>query len=255
MEIGAQYKQESTTRPSPAVWADCNYLEAIARGDIVLWDDFLNHLGTNDLGTARFAFKDTNGSITFQTDQVGGVMRFGSDATDNCGPVLTYGDDVAGLVKFSAGKKLWLEARLEPQQIVTQNFFFGLAEEGLAVDNGFWNDSDEMADKDYVGFSIATAASATVTTTYNTAGGSTSPVTLDSGAHTIVAGTAVKFGMVFDGKKLRFFVDGVENSTSVLMTATDFPDGEEMSPYVAIKNSTTAGCTWDIDWIRLVAER
>jgi len=80
---------------------------------------------------------------------------------------------------------------------------------------------------------------------------------------TLVADTFIKLGFVYDPaaeptKRIKVYVDGVEQSTYV--TATDiatatFPDGEEMAPMAYVSAASASDGILTMDWWRIAQLR
>jgi hypothetical protein len=52
-----------------------------------------------------------------------------------------------------------------------------------------------------------------------------------------------------------FFANGVQLATSVELTATDFPDGEEMCFYFGIMLGHADDASAQIDWVKIAQQR
>jgi hypothetical protein len=148
---------------------------------------------------------------------------------------------------------MWFEGRIRLSNVTTGTpaFVFGLAEEGFAASDCITDAAaaNAIANKDFVGFGLWADAGTEIDAFYHTL--STTAVTHKAALGTLAASTWIKLGIYFDGQnQVWFFVDGVRYGTSVLTSATGFPDGEELSPVFAIKQvaDDTTGNTYDIDW-------
>lgn len=250
--------------PSRAIWQRTNLHAAGGSAQqggfgIGVMSDFIGFHGTvtTNVGT-HFAdgigwksFEDTSSSILMLATEQGGVVRMLTDNTDNADVNMQSGGSVAGMFAITAGKKFAWEARIRPSVISTQNLFIGLAEEGLAVNNGFFSDAGAIVDKDYIGFRVLEADPDGLDFAYNTAGGS--EVVEAEVAQLLVASTWYKVGMYGDGKKITGYVNGASVG-SFLYTATGVPDGEELCLSFCSKNGTTTARNLDIDWVSVWAE-
>ena len=254
-----------------------------------IWNKFLNHYDgqngvyhfdsfdkfggevTSNVGTYSGGWKgyvDTSSSLaTIDTGDDAnmrtGVLRFLTDTTDNANVALQAQYGLGTQVQISdtaANKKLVVfEARFRVGQIGnTYNMFLGLGEEGLAVNNGFFDDSAAIADKDYIGFYVTEAAGATLKFGYNLAG-ATDVVTI-AALQTLVADTWYSVGFVHDpdeqpSRRLAVYLDGVKQSTYVTDTniatssGSAFPDGQGLSMLAHLKNQTTTAQDMDLDFI------
>ena len=258
----------SSRSPSPAIW-DPNEWLGILSGAIdgyCYHDDFIAFNGTvtTNVGTYSngwYSFEDTGGSIANLTSEVGGVIRLATDNSDNDDVTLNLGGVVGANFKIasSGGKKLCMEARVRLQEVATRNFIFALGEEALAVTDGLVTDSDALTSKDFIGFHSLSGDATAIDTFYRKAG--QTAATVQDDVHTITADGWVKLGLVFDpsyrdvSKAIRYYVDGVEQTSGVARSVLDdatFPDGEELVPYFNIKNGTTTITRVDIDWFRIL---
>lgn len=254
--------------PSGAVWAQCPWdlLKNGAMDGHVYWNDFTgnyalayNNTATN-LGSDVMGCTDgTAGStLTMETDEPYGVISLNC-TTDNedVGISVLGGSNTAGQIVFSSGKQTWFEARIKRTLITDSKstIFCGFAEEALLVNGSLVTTSDALADKDYVGFTALFADGDALDIVYNTASGGTSPVTHLADAATLAADTYVKVGAWCDGEHVRFYVNGVKVGTDLALTATDFPDGEEMAFYyvMGLGHGDDAAC--QIDWVRIAQKR
>lgn len=260
------YKGDNSgTGPSPNIWADCPIIDMLVDPNVGYrhFDDFLTYDSTATTVKNASGYPVYEGDCAIKgTATTGGELAlFGT--TDNEEAALQVGgvngaqfviSDTAG-----AAKKLWFEARVKKSAITNSlgGFFVGLAEENSGQADfmadagndfadvdliGFWNDESDDSTGSHVHFIYQISGQAFVTK-------------IDTVA-TLAADTYVKLGFVYDpdaeaSKKIKVFVDGVEQTTYV--TATDiagskFPDGEEMSPIVAIKMASNNDMTVTMDW-------
>lgn len=153
---------------------------------------------------------------------------------------------------ISSSKKSWVEFRFAIDDTSADTGFvaIGLAEEGSAAGNFLADAGNDIADKDFIGAIIFEDKTDTLKFIYQTSGSAF--VTLDStiidsmGYHT--------FGINFDGDStVAFYWDGSEVAT-VFTSATGFPDGEELSPIIAVKNGAQDKSLF-LDWIKFISER
>lgn len=150
------------------------------------------------------------------------------------------------------GIEWWLEYNLTPSSVTNAaNWFVGLAEEGAAAAD-FINDSGaDIADKDVILFGIFEGDPNGLQAIWQTAGAA-----FDTCASGTVNITAINYtlGFHFDGATtVTYYVNGTALCTQDI-SATGFPDGEELSPIIAMKQGASA-ININLDWIKLVAER
>ena len=269
------YKTAASTPaggPSPSIWANCPVLDFLAdpAKGVHFFDDFIDgiDIATNQ-NTAAVSALGTTGAWTGATDttgntvatlatDIGGVIQM-SITTDDESCMIAYpkGAAIAGKFKFTSSKRLWMEARIKVSSIADtiSQIFVGFAEEALTAGGSLLTTSEGgVADKDYVGFVREYADGDKLNIDFNTASGSTSPVS-EGNAVTLVATTWTTIGMYFDGTTVFFYQDGALIDYTVDLTDTDFPDGEEMAFYIdTLCGAAGTTSTLDIDWVRLAQE-
>ena len=254
-----------TTGPSYAVWANCPWEDMLVDPSVgyCLWEDFI--LALEDTG--GWLSGGTTDYCAMLATEVGGVVRVGATASDNDEGYLTSGNNEAGFVKIytTTPKELWFEARVRPSSITDVGMFCGLAEEGLAAADTLANNTAALASKDFVGFHSDTAGPTALDCVYRKA--SKTGVVPKAAAQTMVAETWYKLGMYFDGTYLKYFVDGEEEQLTSTITgvdvnkglkvvsATDFPDGEELAVLIGCHDGEGAAKYVDIDWVRVAQLR
>jgi len=249
--------------PSPGLWGDCpiGLLIQDPNYGVFFHDDFLAFDGAVSANVGRYAsahawrsYEDTGDSILPDETELGGVIKLSIAATNNNETWLAAGGTKGVLAKIasSAGKDLWFEARVKLHQLTAQNWFFGLAEEGLADADTMEDAGGAMADKDYVGFRVTEDDPSYIDAVHNVASGGGEIVVKDQ-AKLIEADVWHKLGMRFDPLTgLKFYLDGVALAgvDAVLPTATGFPDGEELTILLGGKNNNAAKIA-RVDWVRL----
>ena len=253
--------------PTPSIWADCPVLELIenpAKG-IYMMEDFMGWNGTvtSNVGTyfgdagGYKSFEDTSQTLLQLTGFPTGVLRATMAATDNVEVGLEWGAGVAttGAFKFTTGTgpKLWFEARFRISVISnTYNLFVGLAQSALAVTDGLFTDSDAANNVSKIGFDVLAAAGDTLRAVH----GDSAAAAVNVGtAQTLVAATWYKVGFIADpngraGKKVRWFIDGVEVQSITDSSISTFPSGDQLTPLFVVKQSGTVAKNLDIDFIR-----
>ncbi len=257
--------------PSPAIWDDCPVLDYTLNPQLGMhyFTDFLDGIVVaSTQNTAAAAALGTTGDwgaftaaaptiTTLTTSHTGVVRLFASDDNKDAAIAYPKSAQTAGVFKFIAGRKLWMEMRVATN-ITTGNstLWFGFCEEGLLATTTLLKiDEGGMNDVDYVGFERITADADALDTTYNTASGGTSPVIVGTDAVTVVATTFIKLGIYCDGTTVYFYADGVRLADSVLLTATDFPDAIELALYIGVMcDAAEADIYVDVDWVRIAQE-
>jgi hypothetical protein len=260
--------------PSTELWRNCPWKE-IEAGEVdghVHFCDFIEGmtvtngkviadamaLGTVPAGWIAQTGATAGSNITTATDAPFGVIKLES-TTDNEGVIISYGGgyNTAGSFVFSAGKRLWMEARVKRSVITDSkiNLFVGFAEEALCVDGSLITTSDAMADKDYVGFQGVFADGDKFDTVYNTASGAVTPANVAADAVTVAADTWLKIGLYCDGTTVYFWSDGAQLADSVALSATEFPINEEMAFYIGIMLGHGDTNSISVDWVKIAQQR
>lgn len=259
---GSTTSSETTARgPSSKLWdffrGRSRSVNDLTSDDITFFTDFANFgVGSGTVYGGYGIHLDTGNTIQEIATEVGGVVRFATDGTDNDSCELTTGGNTGVLVKIpsSAGDVVIFETRVRFTQVTnTYNAFFGLTEEGCAADDGLFTDAGAGADKDKIGFQVLEADGDALEFTYKKAG-QTAVVT--SGLKAISAATWYRLGFVFDPRlpaasRLRVYIDNAATGTSYSQTniaAATFPAGEELALTIGLKNQTTSGQSFDVDW-------
>lgn len=257
------YAGLSGVGPSDAIWQHVPADVLAGRSGFYLHEDFTAFDGASNAyrgsSGAWKSYEDTGSTVAVLETEVGGVLKITTDTTDNDEIWLGPGPATQVLGKITTGDSevLAFECRVRPNQIVTQNFFCGLMEEGCVAENTITDAGAIATTKDHLGFAVLEGASSTMTFKYGVA--SATFQTPISSLKTIVAATWYKFGFLYtskgpDSKRIRVFVDGVEQSTYVTATniaaTTTFPSDQELNPIIGLKNGAGAATRWDVDWIR-----
>lgn len=243
---------------SPRIWSKVltQMGGPVGENSYWLYEDFRNFGLTTAVGTnvgrycgdagLWYSFEDTGASISQIATSDKGVISMATDAEDNqeasivsCGNTGVLGSITSGSLKMQA-----CEFRFRVPQIVTQNLFLGMAEEGLAVTDGIIDDSGDHTSKDMIGFSVNEDAASTLVFSYRKAG-QTEQFPITSLA-TLVADTWYNVGWLVDpdappSKALSVYLQNAEQTTYVTATnisAATFPSGEEMAIYAVVKNVT-----------------
>lgn len=229
------------------------------------YDDYLTFANTTAVATnvGRYAsqgggylsYEDTGGSITQLASEVGGAIRIATDTTDNDEVWMQPGmaTSVMGKVASSSGKLMIFETRFRVGQVTdSYNIFLGMSEEGLAAADTV-TDAGALADKDFLGFWVTEADGDSLKFGYRKAGGALQTIAT---VGAIAASTWYKVGFVFDpdepsSRRIKICLDNIESSTYVTgsqISASTFPDGEELNFLAGLKNGAGAIKTLDLDW-------
>ena len=257
-----KYCGQSTEGPSPSLWKDCPVLEMLEDPSVgyYFFDDFTSFADDGANGYATY--EDTGVNVQQAAGEVGGALEVSGNDADNDEGSITTGGNTGGFVKISSsgGKKLWFEAKVKKASIADNALamFLGLSEEGLAAANTLVDDTGEVASKDLVGFQTLHADGDALVFCYRKAGQAKQTISLDGDSDDLTADTYVKVGFKIDpdapaGKRLTLYVDGVEqvnHGTAANISATTFPDGEELALLWATKVGAAAESKGYLDWWR-----
>jgi hypothetical protein len=150
----------------------------------------------------------------------------------------------------ASGKEWWFEVNFTPVSVTNAaNLFIGLADE-TAEAADFFNDSGaDIADNDVIGFVIWEGDPNSFEAIYQTTGAA-----FAQPCSSAITAANVTAGIHFDGATtVTWYFNGSSIGT-VAITATGFPDTEELSPLIGVKQGAADGGL-NMDWIKLVAER
>lgn len=251
---------------SSSLWGSCPW-DAIAAGKEdgrLFYDDFLN-FGTLTAGgtltTGPWTMvADTGGTITASTGDANGVIAMVTDTTDEDEIYLMGSNNLFGtwVLPASDGNDLWFEARLKVSTVTNGELglFVGLSEEAMAADS-IVDATGAMVSKDLVGFHVAAASGTSANWVYRKA--SQTQQTALAAAATLAADTYIKLGFAVhyrnpSDRVMECYVNGEMKSTFVTkasMSASTFPAGEELLPFIGMKSMTGAAKTVSVDWIRI----
>lgn len=264
--VGSPYGTAAGRGPSPNVWVDCpvmDYMLDPTKG-FVFFDDFIEHGLVLAAAQAATVLGDWVGftggtggtTIAMATDnRYGEVLLATTTANEDLMISCLNGRHTTGQVTFEAGKKTWMEARVKINSVTDakNDIFCGFASEGLASANALISNAGAVNDVDEIAFVLLEADGDKWQTSYNTSGGG-GVTALSATAATPTINTWHKLGIVSDGTTIRFYFDGVLLADSVLLSATNVPDGEEMAFYLS--SQSPSGDTMEVamDWIRVAQE-
>lgn len=191
-----------------------------------------------------------------------GLLEVAGNDADNDEGSIELGAGTSGLVRIDAtvGERAVIAAECRIKKVsVADNavaIAFGLGEPGFAAADALVDDTGALADKDFVGFQTLHASGEEIDTIYRISGGSV--VQVKDNAGTMVADTWIKLGLVYDpnaesNKKMKFFIDGVEQGDSVtdaiISAGTAFPTDEELTLVLLTKVGAAAESKVYVDWI------
>jgi hypothetical protein len=219
-------------------------------------EDFIGHVSfpaSSGAGGGWTALGDATYDVLAAAGSLGGQVELTPETGSNNEVYFQLGEKgTETYVEFTASsaKKTWVEFRLAPNSIADAgNLLFGLASEGSASANFVNDDGNDIADVDFVGFSLWELDPDSVSFTYQTTGSAF--VEDDS---SLITTSLTSYGLYFDGDTTLSWYVGGSSAATVDIEDAGFPDGEELSPIVALKNGA-ADRTVSIDWIKIVSEQ
>jgi hypothetical protein len=237
------YRGATSAGPSNRIWRP-TFMEPT---QYFGWFD--NFLHPEVVSSGYATYNDTGVTFLeyFANDELGGGMEVaGNDADEDEGSIQT-----APAFQIDANGNLGVvafEARIKKASIADGAlcFFAGLAENGYAAADALVDATGEMKDADFIGFRNKADAGEEMDFVYMLNGQTlTEPI---ANVQTMVADTWYKVGFVFDpaypaDKKIKVFVDNVEQTTYVTQTNLDtatgsaFPAGQAMGAAFATKTT------------------
>lgn len=199
-----------------------------------LFHTYFNDFDTYVAGDWTVTETDS-GATEALTNGDGGLLLITNTAADND---LVALQKVGSSFTFTAGKKLFFEARFKVSDATQSDVVMGLQVTDttpLAVANGvFFLKSDGAATADLVLTKSSTS-------------------TVNSAVATLVDDTFISLGFYYDGTNLSYFVDGVLKGTSV---TTNLPAStSNLTVSFAIQNGEAAAKTMTVDYIFVAKER
>ncbi len=247
------------TTPTPAVWRHFDAAAGLQRGDLFLFHDDFRTLNTTGLPWVMDE-SDDNASIALVADEELGFLRIALSTDDNEEAWIHGGSDGGTMAMIDKGSgDVAFGCRFRTSSIAdnVNGIAFGLCEDGLAAGNDVFqaNDTAALTQISVVGFQTLQADGDSLDIIHGENGSSVTQ--LVDGAATLVADTWTKAEFFFNSGtgKVKFFIDEVEQGTSVLESATNFPDNVGLVPFFAAKVGSAASLNFDIDWVRVAHKR
>lgn len=254
--------------PSPKIWNDCPVLDFelnpqlgfhifddLQHGIVVAANKSVSEVAALNTTGDWAAFTLTGTAISTLATDIHGVVTLTvtTDEDADCRIAYPQNIETAGMFSFVAGKKLWMEARVKVDNVTNakMNTFIGFMKESqmatgelIAVAGGV------TADVPYVAFRQNEDNGDAWRTHYNTSGHSV--VSNTAGVITINAWH--KLGIYSDGTTITYYIDGVALVDTVLLSASNFPNGEELGFYFGIVAASADSIVGSIDWLRVAQE-
>lgn len=267
----ATYKGQSTRIFSGNLWAGCPYdAWQLDNDDGFCFSDDFRKVGTwttsaTDATTYPYTVFLDNGPVIgaqASNDEETGVVTFQMGTTaDNDDAVLTVGGNTGNMIEINSTSgsdfRTWFECRVKFSSIadtIAKNFI-GLGPEGAAVNNGVMPDTGlDVADNGFIGFLRQEDNGDEIHFIFSAAGQTTNE--LITAVHVPVADTYMNLGWVYDpgfpaAKRIKIFVDNVEQGTYVtqaLIDAATFPEAEPLTLVASAKQAAQTDNAMEMDW-------
>lgn len=270
VKYGSQLGSADTSQgPSQSIWRDCpssEYMLDPNKG-LHVFERFhsfggavVTNVGTH--GRGYKSFESTSSSIRQINTVPGGAIAYLSNGADNDVMVLEAGYGYGGPYSITAGSdtQLWFETRIRPNATydvsAAKDFFVGLGTKGMsaAATTLFSDTAGTMTTSgvDLIGFQLLNSGSALKTTLQKAGATQRTAVA----ASTLVASTWVKVGFKYGknlglGKKLIWYVDGLEVDSITDDTISTFPTAAFLTFLTAFKlQASDAAAGMDQAWYR-----
>lgn len=241
-------------------------IQAGQREGQVFFDDFTNvpTLDEADATDTLYAsYGDAGADIRQGAANEHGEIILSTDGGDNEEAWITTGGNVGGMAEFilqatAVPHLIAFECRVKIATLANNNMYVGFAQEGMAAADALFSDANVIANKSYLGFlTVVHATAPTVNIQYAKVGGTDANILAD--AHTWVADTYVKLGLLYDyrhpdAQQIKFFVNGVVQTSygtkAIIDDTTNFPGNDEMALLFGGKEGAAAAHAWTMDWWR-----
>lgn len=266
MALKTLYTGESHAGPSPLIWHDCPWREAMEDPHVGYgwYEDFVKYglraetlTTVVDVTQGYIAFGDSGATITADGAVGGGLVL--TEATDN--ESVAFSTEQHAFNITQNGGDFWLEARIKNSTITASenSFFLGMMDT-TALSNAIpLTQTGALADINLVGFHKPEANTTAFDTSYKADG--VTAVEVNSDVGTLAVDTYVKLGMKYrasDTFQLSFFIDNVLQATKKTIpnaTGTDFPSDVTLAPVLAMMMGNSAAETMTMDWWRIFQTR
>lgn len=264
----------STYNPSRTIWENCPWLELASgtRDGFAYFDNLIGNYvqaanvaaSATTLGDPWAAFTNatagaTVASVVSPTDSLGAMQLISTTAQEGVHAGLHTAKNTNALIEpLSATNRIWFETRLKCSTITTTEgaFFAGLMEVGRLITLGtIATGGGAVAAVDHVGFLKATV---TAPSKIQTSVGDGTSTIINAAAGTLVAATYVKLGFYWNGPGNvgTFYVNGVNDSTTISTTTTGFPLSENLAFYLGfLAGAAGTSQSITVDWAKVAFDR
>lgn len=273
----SQYRGETALtaeKPSVEIWHDLNMTRVLNEPGYAIgfFDDFepAGTMATTVVNAHGYPVIDaTSATITGTSVAGGGLLLFNSTADEGLalqrGAITSAPFIIPAATVQGTSKKLWFECCIKKELIANDlhGIFVGLAGANSSAVDHIDNAGTDLADVSCIGFWAKEADGDIWDAVCQKAAADFDDIIAD--VATAVADTYIKLGFVYDPdapvtKRIKFYVDGVEQSTYVgeasgdatvyLRDTTNFPGAVGMSPLIASKDGDNADFDVTLKWWR-----
>lgn len=252
---------------SPLIWQKCpiSQIQSGQVDGIFEFDDFVKYQTTASGTVNAHGMPTFDGSAavrggapaTTAANRGGALELFTTN--DNEEAALERGGSVSApyIISNTAGidRKFWFECRIKNSLVDNVGeWFVGLAAPGTLIANFHNDNGTDYSDTSFIGFTQHEDDGNSIDFTYQAIGNAFSNVATNIGVPT--ADAYNKLGFVYDpdapnARKIKIYVDSVEQSTYVTTTLIDtatFPETEALGLGIAIQASSADDRTVSLDW-------
>lgn len=240
---------------SPAIWSDCPRLLMLMdplAGHFV-GDDFTLSNGESYTTAKNYTLAGANGTFTHPAGDPDGVALLSTSTTAQNEANVNVNSGV-GLLKAAATTTWWFETRVNLNQITTgQGAFVGLVDDQVTVGADFMTDTTmALKVQGLLGFQVISPVGS-INANWQSVHVKASGARVALNATALAGSTGWnKFGLkcTTNGTVglVTYYVNGVQDPTSVLTSAANFPLDLYMLPVWAVKTGDTTNNTLSVDW-------
>lgn len=252
---------------SPKIWGDCPPPDSIREAggtyhfdDFDAWQTFAEGDDVGDNDTYPYFTGGSDGvTIAKLADTDYGTLEVAGNDADNDGSLIVYGN-AGGFARFGSGDRVWLEGEIAKASVADNalSFFLGFLEVNVVpttiitlVDDTHILDASE----DFVGWRTLAADGDAAEPIYQEGGqtlahvGTGTTNAQGSGNDTVlVAATYYKFGLKWDGRTVKYYVDNTLAAYYTPTSANSFPDTNHLAACWATKVGAAAESKTQMKW-------
>lgn len=207
-----------------------------------------------------YFFGDTGSTATKLADTDRGQLKILGDGTDEDGYGLCYGN-AAGIARCTSTDRWCMEGRVAVDDVgdTTLSWFFGLCEVNVVpAGDTILVDSTGVLDasEDFLGWRVILGNGDYLEPIYQEGAATLKAVDAAGASNAtgagystaVTASTFLKIGMKWNGKRLGYYLNGVEVSYVIPTSSLSFPDVNHLAMVLALKEHTAAARYGLLDW-------